>query len=67
MGFRSAPGTLLGKHGTGLPPARSRSHSRFHHARPLMGPWSGLLQVALATFTALAPGATPGPDRPRGR
>ena len=50
MGFRSAVGTLLGKHGTGLPPARSRSHFRFYHASPRWAS-SGLLRVAPATFT----------------
>jgi hypothetical protein len=49
MGFRSAAGTLLGKHGTGLPPGRSCSHSRFHHARALEA-WSGLPRAALARF-----------------
>ncbi len=50
MGFRSAAGALLGKHGTGPPPGLSRSRSRFHHARPLRA-WSGRLRAALAAFT----------------
>lgn len=50
-GFRSVVGTLQGKHGTGLRPGRSRSHSRFHHARAPLGAWSGLPRATLAMFT----------------
>jgi hypothetical protein len=48
MGFRSATGTLLGKHGTGLPPGLSV----LTPGSTTPGPWGpGVVEVALATFT----------------